>query len=78
MQESVYCRMILNKGQEEAIVSILLKNKPKDGLVQLLSITEKQFSSIKCIAGSFETDVLASDERVVVLWSSSFQIIKSI
>ena len=67
MQESVYCRMILNKGQEEAIVSILLKNKPKDGLVQLLSITEKQFSNIKCIAGSFETDVLASDERVVVL-----------
>ena len=61
------CRMILNKGQEEAIVSILLKNKPKDGLVQLLSITEKQFSNIKCIAGSFETDVLASDERVVVL-----------
>lgn len=29
MQESVYCRMILNKGQEEAIVSILLKISPR-------------------------------------------------
>ena len=28
-QESVYCRMILNKGQEEAIVYKKKKNKPK-------------------------------------------------
>lgn len=51
----------------EAIVDNLRKNKPKAGLVQVLKITEKQYSRMECIIGKHETGVLNSDERLVVL-----------
>ena len=67
LQESIYCKLMTTPTVEKSITMLLQKNKPPQGVIQTLMITEKQFSNIKCIAGSFETDVLASDERVVVL-----------
>lgn len=43
MQESVYCRLAQNFTMADAIVENIRKNKPADGLVQVLKITEKQF-----------------------------------
>ncbi|EKC53930.1 CRISPR-associated protein cas2, partial [human gut metagenome] len=43
------------------------KNKPPSGLVQTLKITEKQFSRIEYIVGKKESEVLDSDERIVIL-----------
>ena len=42
-------------------------NKPEDGLVQMLVITEKQFSKMEYVVGEKQTTVLDSDERIVVL-----------
>lgn len=67
MQESVYTRMVLNKTLETSVISLLKKNKPPDGMVQVLTVTEKQFSNIVNIAGEFSTDVIDSDERLVIL-----------
>ena len=67
LQESVYCKISLNSGMSEAIVDNLRKNKPKAGLVQVLKITEKQYSRMEYIIGKHETDVLNSDERLVIL-----------
>lgn len=39
MQESVYSKIALNQTVEKTIKSRVYKNKPKFGLVQLLSIT---------------------------------------
>lgn len=67
LQESVYCRMVLNKTVEKSVSDIIKRNKPRAGLVQLLSVTEKQFSQMEYITGEFHSDVVDSDERVVVL-----------
>ncbi len=67
LQESVYCRMVLNKTVEKSVADLIKRNKPSAGLVQLLSVTEKQFSQMEYITGEFHSDVVDSDERVVVL-----------
>ncbi|RDU22251.1 CRISPR-associated endonuclease Cas2 [Anaerosacchariphilus polymeriproducens] len=67
MQESVYCKLALNTTVSSAIVTNVKKNKPLEGLVQILTITEKQFSKIEMITGNFKSEVLDSDERLVVI-----------
>lgn len=67
MQESVYTRMVLNQSVERSVIDILRKNKPSSGLVQAMVITEKQFANTENISGVIETDVVDSDERVVIL-----------
>lgn len=67
MQESVYCRLILNQTAEESLAEVIRRNKPPSGLVQLLTITEKQFAKMEFICGEAKRDVLDTDERVVIL-----------
>ena len=67
MQESVYCRMALNQTVVNSVTANLRVLKPKKGLVQVIVITEKQFEKMEIITGEFKTDVIDSDERVVIL-----------
>lgn len=67
LQESVYCKLALNGTAEKAIVDNVYKNKPEEGLVQLLSVTEKQYSKMNIIIGNVKSEVLDSDERLVIL-----------
>lgn len=67
MQESVYCKLTLNQTVSNAVVLSLKKNRPPNGLVQVLTITEKQFSKIEYIVGEHKTEVINSDERMVIL-----------
>ncbi len=46
MQESVYCKLALNGTAVQAIVENVHKNSPKEGLIQLLSVTEKQYAKM--------------------------------
>ena len=41
MQESIYCKLAQNSTAAETMVENIRKNKPSDGLVQVLKITEK-------------------------------------
>lgn len=67
MQESVYCKMAVTRGAAEQIVKNIRASKPPQGLVQLLTVTEKQFAAMEVITGEFRSDVLDSDERLVIL-----------
>ena len=67
VQESVYCRMALNQSAEQSVVAMLRKNRPMKGCVAVLTVTEKQFSKIEYIPGHKSSDVIDSDERMVVL-----------
>ena len=67
MQESVYCRMVLNKTMADQVLDSIKREKPEKGLVMSLMITEKQFERMEFIAGEFSTDMVDSDERVVFL-----------
>ena len=67
LQESVYCKLALNRTAVNAIVDNVHKNKPEEGLVQLLTVTEKQYSKMDIIIGDVKSEVLDSDERLVIL-----------
>ena len=67
MQESVYCRLLITPTAEKSLIDTLRKQKPPKGIVQALTITEKQFAHMECIVGEMHTDVVNSDERLIVL-----------
>lgn len=67
MQESVYCKLAQNSAMADALVGNLRKNKPQSGLVQVLRVTEKQYAKMEFIVGEFSTDILDTDERLVIL-----------
>lgn len=67
MQESVYCRMVPNASVQQSVVATVRQIKPPSGIVQMLTITEKQFSKMECIVGELKNDVINSDARLVIL-----------
>lgn len=67
LQESVYCKLALNGTAVRSIVDNVHKNKPEEGLVQLLTVTEKQYAKMDIIVGNSKSEVLDSDERLVIL-----------
>lgn len=67
LQESVYCKLALNGTAVNAIIDNVHRNKPQEGLVQLLTVTEKQYSKMDIIIGKMKSEVLDSDERLVIL-----------
>lgn len=67
MQESVYSKLALNTTVASSVMDNIRKNKPEEGLVQMIMITEKQYSRMEFVVGSSNSNVLQSDERLVVL-----------
>lgn len=67
MQESVYCKLVLNQTVAASVVKSVRDNKPTSGLVQMLVITEKQYSKMEYVVGENESNTLDSDERLVIL-----------
>lgn len=67
LQESVYCKLAQNSTAAESIIDNVKKNKPGDGLVQMLKVTEKQYAKMEFIVGESLSEILDSDERLVIL-----------
>lgn len=67
LQESVYCKLALNTTVVNGIVDQIHKNKQEEGLVQLLTVTEKQYAKMDLIVGNVKSEVLNTDERLVIL-----------
>ena len=59
LQESVYCKLALNGTAVKAIVDNVHKNKPEEGLIQLLTVTEKQYAKMDIVIGETKSEVLA-------------------
>ena len=67
LQESVYTRMLITPSAQQSVVNVIRKNKPPRGLVQILMITEKKIATMEYITGEFHTDIIDSDERLVII-----------
>ena len=67
LQESVYSKLALNQSIADSILSSVKKNKPPAGRVQMLTVTEKQYQKMEMVVGEINSEVLDTDERVVVL-----------
>ena len=67
LQQSVYCKLALNPTAANLYLESLRRNRPPSGVVQVLTITEKQFSRMEFLLGEFSSDIISSDERFIEL-----------
>lgn len=67
MQESVYCKLLINSTAQGTMAENVRKNKPPKGMVQMLTVTEKQFARMEYVVGEWSCDVVDSDERLIEL-----------
>lgn len=67
LQESVYCRMISSPSVEMSVRKMIKDNKPPKGLVQFLSVTEKQFAKMEYVVGEHSSEVIDNSDKVVIL-----------
>ena len=67
LQESIYCKIVLNKTGADNVLDNLRRNKPESGLVQVLTVTEKQFAKSVVLVGKNKTEVINDDRRLVIL-----------
>ena len=67
LQESNHCRMVPNSAAGENVISGLRRNKPPAGSVQILKVTEKQFSKMEYLVGEAANSVISDDRRLVIL-----------
>ncbi len=67
MQKSIYCKLALNSTLVKKEIKKLHESKPQKGLVEVLTITEKQYSKIEYIVGEKSFKQEDSDERIVIV-----------
>ena len=67
MQESFYSKIILNNTAANVIKETVRKLKTGKGLIQMLTVTERQFENMEFVLGKKQSTVVDTAERLVVL-----------
>lgn len=67
MQESVYSKIVLNSQQSSLLIDRIKKQAPKRGLIQVLIVTEKQYSQMKYIIGRNTSKIIDNEDRIIIL-----------
>ena len=68
LQQSVYAKLVTNENAAAAEIGRIQKNRPPEGLVQILKVTEKQFATMVYVTGSrIPYDEVDTMEEFVVL-----------
>ncbi len=67
MQQSVYTKIVLNNTVGEAVKENVRKHCAKRGIVQILTVTERQFERMELVVGDVKSNVVDSDSRLVVI-----------
>lgn len=68
MQESVYTKLAINRQTMELEMKRIFSFLPKHGLVQALTVTEKQFSKMKTLLGEgYKRPEIDTTERLIIL-----------
>ena len=65
MQKSVYTKLVINNVTSAAVKQRIRNNVPPEGVVEMLEITENQFSKIEYLAGEEQQLVIDSLDRIV-------------
>lgn len=67
LQESVYCKLLINGTSVNLLRDRIYKLMPKEGNVMLLTVTEKQFGAMEILVGDKQNIQLDSTERLVII-----------
>ena len=65
MQKSVYTKLVINNVTSTAVKQRVKNNLPPDGIVELLEITENQFSKIEYLVGAEQQLTIDTMDRLV-------------
>lgn len=65
MQKSVYSKLVVNNVTSAAVKQKVGANVPPDGVVEMLEVTENQFSRIEYLVGDKQTLVEESMDRLI-------------
>lgn len=67
MQKSVYTKLVINNVISAAVKQRISNNLPPEGVVELLEITENQFSKIEYLVGEEQQLTIDSIDRLIEL-----------
>lgn len=67
LQESVYCKLITSPSVEKSVKNLIQSNKPPSGIVQMLLVTEKQYSKMDYVIGEYTSDIIDNDKKLIIL-----------
>lgn len=67
MQESVYCKLLPNATAAATVRAKIARFCPSKGVVQVMTITEKQYASIEFFCGTSKEGVCDDTRRIVEL-----------
>ncbi|MCI9518832.1 MAG: CRISPR-associated endonuclease Cas2 [Clostridia bacterium] len=65
MQKSVYTKLVINNVTSAFMKQKVKENLPKEGLVELLEVTENQFSRIEYLVGKEQQITEDGTDRIV-------------
>ena len=66
-QESVYSKLALNGNAAKFVSHDISNHAPPKGVVELLTVTEKQYSNINYITGEMNSEYINTTDRLVLL-----------
>ena len=67
IQYSVYVRVCINKQAARFMEKRISSSIPKNGLIQTMMVTEKQYNDMHFLSGEPVDDIRNSSERTIVL-----------
>lgn len=67
LQYSVYSKIVLNGTQSTTVRRRIEFNKPDEGSVVILKVTEKQFAGMEYVLGEKNTSAANSNSRFIIL-----------
>lgn len=67
MQESIYTKICPNMHAVNKVEANVRKNCPPRGIVQVMTVTERQFAGMKMFVGEVNDIDIQTDERLIVL-----------
>ena len=67
LQKSIYTKISLTQTSANTTIKNVNLNKPPKGVVQILTITEKQYGKMELIVGEIDETHVNTDEKLVIL-----------
>ena len=65
IQKSVYSKLVINNVTSAAVKAKISKNLPPAGIIELLEVTENQFSRIEYLIGEKQSVIEESMKRLI-------------
>lgn len=67
LQKSIYTKIALTQTSANTVIKNVNLNKPPMGVVQILTITEKQYNKMELLVGDLRDDQINTDDKLVIL-----------